>query len=250
MAAGCGNRGSSRVPFRVPSRFLSVYRLERRGGKGRLLFGQGCFIEGVGERDLLHECAFRVLYHLGVDEEGDGHLHPFAGLQHLFGEAEAGDLVEIAARGFGGDVEAGGAGDRAVGGVVRLVEGKDVLADALVATGVRSVSGSIIGDESRYDKERFTPTLGLGIRTTEVGPLGSLMINDGVVTGNPIKPDNPALAAAQEFTNILISKGIAVSGAASVGVEPLPLAWQVRQASLLTWVFQLSPCGVAGLAAL
>jgi hypothetical protein len=50
--------------------------------------------------------------------------------------------------------------------------------------------------------------LGLGIRTTEVGPLGSLMINDGVVTGNPIKPDNPALAAAQEFTNILIAKGV------------------------------------------
>jgi D-alanyl-D-alanine carboxypeptidase/D-alanyl-D-alanine-endopeptidase (penicillin-binding protein 4) len=94
----------------------------------------------------------------------------------------------------------------------------EALADALVATGVRSVSGSVIGDESRYDKERFTPTLGLGIRTTEVGPLGSLMINDGVVTGNPIKPDNPALAAAQEFTNILISKGIVVSGAASVGV--------------------------------
>ena len=94
----------------------------------------------------------------------------------------------------------------------------EALADALVATGVRSVSGSVIGDESRYDKERFTPTLGLGIRTTEVGPLGSLMINDGVVTGNPIKLDNPALAAAQEFTNILISKGIVVSGAASVGV--------------------------------
>jgi D-alanyl-D-alanine carboxypeptidase/D-alanyl-D-alanine-endopeptidase (penicillin-binding protein 4) len=92
------------------------------------------------------------------------------------------------------------------------------LADVLVAAGVRSISGSVIGDESRYDNERFTPTLGLGIRTTEVGPLGSLMINDGVVTGNPIKPDNPALAAAQEFTNILNAKGISVSGAASVGV--------------------------------
>jgi D-alanyl-D-alanine carboxypeptidase/D-alanyl-D-alanine-endopeptidase (penicillin-binding protein 4) len=92
------------------------------------------------------------------------------------------------------------------------------LADALFAAGVRTISGSVIGDESRYDTERFTPTLGLGIRTTEVGPLGSLMINDGVVTGNPIKPDNPALAAAQEFTNILVAKGINVSGAASVGV--------------------------------
>src|SRR5262245_7574195 len=30
-------------------------------------------------------------------------------------------------------------------------------------------------------------------------------------------------------------------------LEPVPLAWQLRQASLLTRVFQLSPCGVAGL---
>ena len=91
------------------------------------------------------------------------------------------------------------------------------LADALVATGVRSISGSIVGDESRYDSERFTPSLGLGIRTTEVGPLGALMINDGTVTGNPIKPDNPALAAAQEFTSLLISKGVNVVGQATVG---------------------------------
>lgn len=92
------------------------------------------------------------------------------------------------------------------------------LADALLAAGVRSISGSVVGDESRYDNERFTPSLGLGIRTTEVGPLGALMINDGVVTGNPIKPDNPALAAAQEFTNILRTKGINVAGEGSVGV--------------------------------
>ena len=94
----------------------------------------------------------------------------------------------------------------------------EALADALIAAGVKTISGSVVADESRYDSERFTPSLGLGIRTTEVGPLGALVINDGVVTGNPIKPDNPALAAAQEFTNILIAKGVNVSGVASVGV--------------------------------
>jgi len=108
------------------------------------------------------------------------------------------------------------------------------LADALIATGVKSISGSVIGDESRYDSERFTPTLGLGIRMTEVGPLGALMINDGVVTGNPIKPDNPALAAAQEFTNILIAKGVNVSGAASVGVasSDIPVIAEISSRAL------------------
>jgi len=91
------------------------------------------------------------------------------------------------------------------------------LFDALAAQGINRISGSIVGDESRYDEERFAPSLGLGIRGTEVGPLGALMVNDGVVSGNPIKPDNPALGAATEFSNTLQNNGIAVSGAPKVG---------------------------------
>ena len=97
------------------------------------------------------------------------------------------------------------------------------LFDALVARGITRVTGSVIGDESRYDAERFTPSLGLGIKGTEVGPLGSLMINDGVVSGNPIKPDNPALGAATEFTNTLQNNGIAVSDAPKIGTAPQDL---------------------------
>jgi D-alanyl-D-alanine carboxypeptidase/D-alanyl-D-alanine-endopeptidase (penicillin-binding protein 4) len=97
------------------------------------------------------------------------------------------------------------------------------LFDALVANGITRISGSIVGDESRYDAERFAPSLGLGIKGTEVGPLGALMVNDGVVTGNPIKPDNPALGAATEFTNTLQNNGIAVSGTPKVGPSPQDL---------------------------
>ena len=97
------------------------------------------------------------------------------------------------------------------------------LFDALVANGITRITGSIVGDESRYDAERFAPSLGLGIKGTEVGPLGSLMVNDGVVTGNPIKPDNPALGAATEFTNTLQNNGIAVSGTPKVGPSPQDL---------------------------
>ena len=97
------------------------------------------------------------------------------------------------------------------------------LFDALVKKGITRIGGSIIGDESRYDAERFSPSLGLGIKGTEVGPLGALMVNDGVVSGNPIKPDNPALGAATEFTNTLQKNCIAVSGSPKVGTAPQDL---------------------------
>jgi len=97
------------------------------------------------------------------------------------------------------------------------------LFDALAQKGITRIGGSIIGDESRYDAERFSPSLGLGIKGTEVGPLGALMVNDGVVSGNPIKPDNPALGAATEFTNTLQNNGIAVSGSPKVGTAPQDL---------------------------
>lgn len=108
------------------------------------------------------------------------------------------------------------------------------LLDALAAKGITEIRGSVIGDESRYDAERFNPSLGLGIKGTEVGPLGALMINDGVLTGNPIKPDNPALGAATEFTNMLQSMGFLISGTPKVGVAPqeLPVIAQINSLPL------------------
>ncbi|MFM7650374.1 MAG: D-alanyl-D-alanine carboxypeptidase, partial [Acidimicrobiaceae bacterium] len=93
------------------------------------------------------------------------------------------------------------------------------LVDALVALGVTAVEGSVVGDESLYDAERYVPSWGDGIRSVEAGPLGALMINDGAVSGSPIKPANPALAAASEFTNLLASRGIAVRDTPEVGVS-------------------------------
>ncbi|MGA1610953.1 MAG: D-alanyl-D-alanine carboxypeptidase/D-alanyl-D-alanine-endopeptidase [Ilumatobacteraceae bacterium] len=93
------------------------------------------------------------------------------------------------------------------------------LVDALVALGVTAVEGSVVGDESLYDAERYVPSWGDGIRSVEAGPLGALMINDGAVSGSPIKPANPALAAASEFTKLLASRGIAVRDAPEVRVS-------------------------------
>ena len=49
------------------------------------------------------------------------------------------------------------------------------------------------------------------------------MINDGVVTGNPIKLDHPGLAAATELTNLFRNNGITVSGEPKIGVAPSDL---------------------------
>ena len=98
------------------------------------------------------------------------------------------------------------------------------LFDALRMQGITQIRGSVVGDESRYDAERFAPSLGLGIKGTEVGPLGALIVNDGVITGNPIKPDNPALGAATEFTNMLQANGISVTGTPTVGTAPQELS--------------------------
>lgn len=91
------------------------------------------------------------------------------------------------------------------------------LVDALVALGVTSIEGSVIGDESLYDRERYVPSWGDGIRSVEAGPLGALMINDGAVSGSPVKPVNPAFAAAKEFTTLLVSRGITVRDAPDIG---------------------------------
>ncbi|MFM9123564.1 MAG: D-alanyl-D-alanine carboxypeptidase, partial [Actinomycetota bacterium] len=92
------------------------------------------------------------------------------------------------------------------------------LVDALVAMGVSTVEGGVVGDESIYDFERYVPSWGDGIRSVEAGPLGALMINDGVVSGSPLKPANPAFAAALEFTKLLVARGITVRDAPDSGV--------------------------------
>ena len=88
----------------------------------------------------------------------------------------------------------------------------DDLADKVKAAGVTSIAGSVVGDENHLDDDRYLDDWSSGIRGTEGGPLGGLMVNDGAVVGNPIKPDNPAAAAAAEFTRLLRARGITVGG--------------------------------------
>jgi D-alanyl-D-alanine carboxypeptidase/D-alanyl-D-alanine-endopeptidase (penicillin-binding protein 4) len=91
------------------------------------------------------------------------------------------------------------------------------LVDALVSLGIKSIEGGVVGDESVYDRERYVPSWGDGIRSVEAGPLGALMINDGSISGSPLKPANPAFAAASEFTKLLTARGITVRDSPDIG---------------------------------
>lgn len=100
----------------------------------------------------------------------------------------------------------------------------DALADAVVAAGVRVVVGSVVGDGSRYDDERFPPTWSDDVRVVEGGPLGALLVNDAVVQGDSLKAAIPAEGAAREFVRLLRERGVTVTKGSTVGTAPADLA--------------------------
>lgn len=91
------------------------------------------------------------------------------------------------------------------------------LADAIVARGIRRISGGVVGDDSRYDEQRYVPSWPASYRTDpEIGPLGALTVNGGyrLVGGNRLVPvADPALAAAQTLTQLLEARGVQVGPA-------------------------------------
>lgn len=94
------------------------------------------------------------------------------------------------------------------------------IADAIVGAGVRTVTGRIIGVDTFLDAERFVAEWPTEFHGTESGPLGALMVSDGVVVGQPVKPDDPALAAAGELLVLLQARGVTVAGGVSHDVLP------------------------------
>ena len=95
------------------------------------------------------------------------------------------------------------------------------LAQAVVDAGVREIRGGIVGDESRYDAQRYIPTWRRGYITDgDVGPQSALVVNDGYLAWEPRKAvtDRPAVHAAQILTNLLRGRGVVISGEPSAGV--------------------------------
>lgn len=101
------------------------------------------------------------------------------------------------------------------------------LAEAVVAAGVVRVDGAVVGDESRYDTERYHPAWpGRFITQDQTGPLSALMVNDGFAGWptrglGPVEPaPDPAAHAADVFRVLLEELGVSIGAGARSGPAP------------------------------
>lgn len=93
----------------------------------------------------------------------------------------------------------------------------DTLADRVLEAGVTQITGSVLGDGSRYDDEFFAPGWGNGVAGLEGGPYDAALVNDARVLGEEQRADEPNSAAAREFTRLLRERGITVDGEGTAG---------------------------------
>lgn len=102
----------------------------------------------------------------------------------------------------------------------RLATPLETLADRVVAAGVRRVEGRVVGDESRYDTQRYVPTWNPDYVTEpEIGPQSALTVNGGYVQWRPkaAPAPSPAANAAAVLTGLLRARGVAVAGDGTEG---------------------------------
>jgi D-alanyl-D-alanine carboxypeptidase/D-alanyl-D-alanine-endopeptidase (penicillin-binding protein 4) len=105
----------------------------------------------------------------------------------------------------------------------------DGLAAAIAEAGVRRVAGGIVGDESRYDRQRYLPSWpSRYIEQDSIGPASALTVNDGFARyphrgdrSAPLEPAaDPPTEAAAVLTRLLEARGIDVAVPPRSGTAP------------------------------
>ena len=115
------------------------------------------------------------------------------------------------------------------------------LADAVVAAGITSIRGSILGDGSRYDDEHVNPTWAPGIGYADAGPIDALVANDGRTLGRTGRQRDPATTAARELARLLAVRGVGISNGSDAGAVPEgePVIASVQSAPLTDVVTEM-----------
>jgi D-alanyl-D-alanine carboxypeptidase/D-alanyl-D-alanine-endopeptidase (penicillin-binding protein 4) len=94
------------------------------------------------------------------------------------------------------------------------------LARVLAGSGLTTVEGRVIGDESRFDTVRGGPASNYGV-SSWVGPLSGLPFNHGLtIARRPRFQSKPPLYAAQRFERELEGAGVTVRRPAHAGITP------------------------------
>ncbi len=110
----------------------------------------------------------------------------------------------------------------------RVVHDIGGLVDAIAAAGITRIEGSVVGDGTRFDDQRYNPSLATRlIDQDQVGPISGLMVNDGFAQFAPTRTNadtvpavDPAADAARVLTERLVARGVAVGGAPRSGAAP------------------------------
>ena len=104
------------------------------------------------------------------------------------------------------------------------------LADRIEAAGVGHIEGSVVGDDSRFDTQRYLPQWPARFASlAEIGPMSALLVNDGLAQFPPTPDahlpketpaDDAATHAADQLTQLLVARGVTVDGPPSAGQAP------------------------------
>lgn len=103
------------------------------------------------------------------------------------------------------------------------------LADTVAASGLTTINGSVIGDETLFDSVRYGPWDGRLITQKQSGPLSALTVNEGFVDWPETFRDSfrprrettdPPQHSASVLNQLLQERGITVTGAPTSGVAP------------------------------
>ncbi len=95
------------------------------------------------------------------------------------------------------------------------------LADAVVAAGVRRITGSVVADEALFDARRGPPSSGFAFEANlGGGVLTALALDGGRRDGTGPALADPAPEAARRFDDLLEARGVVLPGRPRAGVAP------------------------------